>query len=122
MIRKLSFLAGLGAGYVLGAKAGTQRYDEIVGKARELAGLPAVQEATSTLSAAAGSAAERAKSKVEGVVDLNGSGTEPAPTTARTTAPGTSSSTSSSASATTGKARPVAGATASSSAPDVAAR
>jgi hypothetical protein len=113
VIRKLSFLAGLGAGYVLGAKAGTQRYDEIVGKARELAGMPAVQEATSTLSAAAGSAAEKAKSKVEGMVDLTGSSTPPASTTSAGT---------SSASATTGKARPVAGATASSSAPDVAAR
>ena len=49
MIRKLSFLVGLGTGYVLGAKAGEQRYTQIMDKARELAGMPAVQEATSTL-------------------------------------------------------------------------
>ena len=96
MIRKLSFLTGLATGYVLGAKAGQERYQQIVDKARELAGMPAVQEATTTLSAAATTAADKAKAKVDEVVDLNGS--------------------SSSAQ------RPVAGATASGSAPDVAAR
>jgi hypothetical protein len=111
VIRKLSFLAGLGTGYVLGAKAGTQRYDEIVTKARELAGMPGVQEAASTLSAAAGSAAEKARAKVEEVVDLNGS-SAPTPTPAATPAASTS----------TGKARPVAGATATRSTPDVAPR
>jgi hypothetical protein len=29
-VAKLSFLAGLGAGYVLGAKAGRERYEQIV--------------------------------------------------------------------------------------------
>lgn len=28
-MRKMSFLIGLGAGYVLGAKAGTERYDQL---------------------------------------------------------------------------------------------
>lgn len=30
MIKKLSLLTGFAAGYVLGAKAGTERYDQIV--------------------------------------------------------------------------------------------
>lgn len=77
MIRKLSFLVGLGTGYVLGAKAGEQRYAQIMDKAREIAGMPAVQEATSTLSSAAstvaGSAAGKAKAGVDSLVDLTSS-------------------------------------------------
>lgn len=77
MIRKLSFLVGLGTGYVLGAKAGEQRYTQIMGKARELAGMPAVQEATSTLSSAtstvAGNVADKAKAGVDSLVDLTSS-------------------------------------------------
>jgi hypothetical protein len=62
MIRKLTLAAGFGAGYVLGAKAGTQRYEQIVAKARELAGMPAVQEVTTNLSQTATSVADKAKS------------------------------------------------------------
>lgn len=43
MLRKLSLVAAFGAGYVLGSKAGTQRYEHIVAMARDLAGRPAVQ-------------------------------------------------------------------------------
>lgn len=81
MIRKLTFLVGVGAGYVLGAKAGEERYRQIMTKAREFAGMPAVQEATSTFSAAASTvvekATDKAKETVEGLVDLNGSATPP---------------------------------------------
>ena len=38
MLGKLTFAIGLGAGYVLGAKAGVQRYDAIAGGARGLLG------------------------------------------------------------------------------------
>ena len=62
MIRKLTLAIGFGAGYVLGAKAGTQRYDEIMSKARELMGQPAVQDLTNNLSSTASSAADKAKS------------------------------------------------------------
>jgi hypothetical protein len=41
---KLSFLAGLGAGYVLGTRSGRARYDQIAGKAREVWSDPRVQE------------------------------------------------------------------------------
>ena len=64
MIRKLTLVAGFGAGYVLGAKAGTQRYDQIVSKFRELAGKPAVQEVTSTLADTAGQIGDKAKATV----------------------------------------------------------
>jgi hypothetical protein len=72
MIRKLTLAAGFGAGYVLGAKAGTQRYEQIVAKARELAGMPAVQEVTSNLTQTASSVADKAKSTVnETITSVN---------------------------------------------------
>ncbi|MBK5307698.1 MAG: hypothetical protein JJD92_13510 [Frankiaceae bacterium] len=87
MIRKLTLLAGFGAGYVLGAKAGTERYDQIAGTFREIAGLPAVQDVTSTLADTAGQLGDKAKTAVtekvaavgdkvtgaDDVVDLSGS-------------------------------------------------
>lgn len=72
MIRKLTLGAGFAAGYVLGAKAGTQRYEQIVAKARELAGMPAVQEVTSNLSQTASSVADKAKTTVnETITSVN---------------------------------------------------
>lgn len=68
MIRKLTLAAGFGAGYVLGAKAGTQRYDQIVGKFRELAGMPAVQEVTSNLADTANQIGDKAKATVNETV------------------------------------------------------
>ena len=44
-MRKLSFAAGLAAGYVLGARAGRERYHQIVEGARNLADQPAVAQA-----------------------------------------------------------------------------
>ena len=64
MIRKLTLVAGFGAGYVLGAKAGTQRYDQIMTKFRQLAGMPAVQEVTQTLADTAGQLGDKAKDTV----------------------------------------------------------
>jgi hypothetical protein len=91
MFKKLTLAAGFGAGYVLGAKAGTQRYEQIVAKAREIAGMPAVQNATATVQETAGSLADKAKETVNekassssssssssadgDVVDLGASGT-----------------------------------------------
>ena len=64
MIRKLTLVAGFGAGYVLGAKAGTQRYDQIMTKFSELAGMPAVQDVTSTIADTAGQLGDKAKTTV----------------------------------------------------------
>ncbi|MBC9224992.1 hypothetical protein GL325_01520 [Aeromicrobium sp. 636] len=46
MAGKLKFLVGLGAGYVLGARSGRERYDQIVEKAQSLWKNPKVQDAT----------------------------------------------------------------------------
>ena len=74
MFRKLTLAAGFGAGYVLGAKAGTQRYDQIMQKANELMGKPAVQDFTSSVSSSASAAADKAKSTVnDKVTSVSGS-------------------------------------------------
>jgi hypothetical protein len=102
VIRKLTLVAGFGAGYVLGAKAGTQRYDQIVGKFREIAGMPAVQDVTHTIADTAGQIGDKAKATVtekvaavgdkvtgkDDVVDLSASngGTTKSRTGARTAA------------------------------------
>ena len=49
MFKKLTLAAVAGAGYVLGAKAGKERYTQIEAKFREIAGMPAVQNATSAV-------------------------------------------------------------------------
>ncbi len=43
MMGKLLILAGVGAGYVLGARAGRDRYDQIAGTAQQLWGHPQVR-------------------------------------------------------------------------------
>ena len=64
MIRKLTLVAGFGAGYILGAKAGTQRYEQIISTFRQIAGMPAVQEVTHTLADTAGQIGDKAKATV----------------------------------------------------------
>ena len=44
MAGKLKMLVGFGAGYVLGARAGRERYDQIAGKAQEWWRDPRIQE------------------------------------------------------------------------------
>ncbi len=72
MLGKLTLAAGFGAGYVLGAKAGRPRYEQIMAKARELAGKPAVQglrdSAAEQVSAVADAAADRAKAAAHDAV------------------------------------------------------
>jgi hypothetical protein len=72
VIRKLTLAAGFGAGYVLGAKAGTERYNQIQAKFRELAGMPAVQDVTSNLADTASALGETAKSKVNDTISAAG--------------------------------------------------
>lgn len=48
---KLSFLVGAAAGYVLGARAGRERYETIVRVARRFAGSQTVQSAAGVLQA-----------------------------------------------------------------------
>jgi hypothetical protein len=113
VIRKLTLAAGFGAGYVLGAKAGQERYRQIEAKFRELAGMPAVQDVTSTIADTANQIGDSAKSKVNDavaavgdkvtgndVVDLGSTSKSSSRTGARTAA------------------APMPGATASATAPD----
>jgi hypothetical protein len=44
MAAKISFLVGFGAGYVLGARSGRERYEQIASKAQEVWRDPRVQE------------------------------------------------------------------------------
>ncbi len=84
MFRKLTLAAAAGAGYVLGAKAGKERYNQIEAKFREIAGMPAVQNATATVMDTASSVADQAKSTV--TEKVGGSSTSSsAPSTVTTT-------------------------------------
>lgn len=136
MFKKLTLFAGFGAGYVLGAKAGTERYNQIQQKFNEFAGKPAVQNATSTVkdtaSGVAGTAKQTINEKVETlsdktgksepkadvVVDLGPSTTVPPPvsTPPSTTVPSTSGVTSAMPVVTP---KPMSGAFASDTAPDI---
>ena len=100
MIKKLTLLVGAGAGYVLGSKAGRERYDDIVTQVKKLAGSPQAQKVGDTLHQTAADLADKATAAASDVVgadktvDLTGSlpaaTTRPAVTTstAPTTAPG----------------------------------
>jgi hypothetical protein len=50
-MRRLAFVTGFCCGYVLGAKAGHDRYDTIVAAARRLADHPAAQGAAGLITA-----------------------------------------------------------------------
>ena len=130
MMKKLSLIAGFGAGYVLGAKAGTQRYEEIVAKAREIAGMPAVQQATATVQDTASTLASQAKDTVNDKVTTatdkidakKSGGTKPTPVVdlgSTGTASTTTGSTSAGAKTGATTAAPMAGASASATAPDI---
>src|SRR6201992_1193439 len=60
---KLTFLVGFVAGYVVGAAAGRERYEQIKGVSTKVAGNPAVQKATGTVGAKAGELSKTAKDK-----------------------------------------------------------
>ena len=98
MFSKLTLAVGFGAGYVLGAKAGKERYAQIETKFREFAGMPAVQNATTqvkataadladTAKATAGDLADTAKAKAADTVDAVGSKVSPATPPAPAPAP-----------------------------------
>ena len=69
MIKKLTLVVGFGAGYVLGAKAGKERYEQIMKQANSVLGRPEVKDVTDNLSSAvtekASAVADTAKAKVE---------------------------------------------------------
>jgi hypothetical protein len=58
------FLAGLATGFVLGARAGRERYEQLAKVARKVADNAAVQQAAAALQAQAADLAKTAKGKV----------------------------------------------------------
>ena len=65
---KLTFGAGFAAGYVLGAKAGTERYQQIENAWRRFLDTPSVQQAAGVVGAQAGQVIHQAKETVGGKV------------------------------------------------------
>ncbi|HCU94297.1 MAG TPA: hypothetical protein DHU96_16900 [Actinobacteria bacterium] len=58
------FVAGLTAGFVLGARAGRERYEQLAKLARKVADNPAVQQAAAALQAQAADLAKTTRNKV----------------------------------------------------------
>jgi hypothetical protein len=61
---KIWFLGGLAAGFVLGARAGREKYEEIVTQARKVMDHPTVQEATGVAQAQASKLYTEGKDKL----------------------------------------------------------
>ena len=70
---RLTFLLGAGVGYVFGARAGRERYDQLMRSFREAKEQPGVQSAAGVVAAQASGLAQKAKSAVTAKV---GSGEE----------------------------------------------
>jgi hypothetical protein len=64
MRTRLIFLAGFGVGYVLGARAGRERYEQLLRAARRIRENPTVQETAGILQAQAGGLVSTAKDSV----------------------------------------------------------
>ena len=67
-MRKLTFIAGLALGYVLGTRAGRERYEQLRKTARDLSQAPTVQSATRSAKQAVGTATGKAADAVVGKV------------------------------------------------------
>jgi uncharacterized protein YjbJ (UPF0337 family) len=68
MRSRVTFLAGLATGYVIGARAGRERYEQMKKLARRAADHPAVQQAAGAAAAQATGLAKTARAKVTGQV------------------------------------------------------
>jgi SLT domain-containing protein len=91
MMKKLMFLGAGAVGYVLGAKAGRERYEQIAEQARKLRNNPTVQEkmdqAKHVAKDAAGTAVDKARDQVSGGSSTP-DGTSPSATSTPTGATG----------------------------------
>jgi hypothetical protein len=70
---RLGLIIGFGVGYVLGSKAGRQRYEQIRSGWSRVSGSPAVQQATGRAREMAGGQAKRALYAVQSGVEKAGS-------------------------------------------------
>jgi membrane protein DedA with SNARE-associated domain len=64
MKTRAAFLAGAALGYVLGTRAGRERFEQIKHLSRQVSENPRVQEAAGVLRAQAGELADNARQKV----------------------------------------------------------
>lgn len=64
MRRKAAFITGFAVGYVMGARAGRERYEQLREAARSMLNQPHVRETVQTLQDVGGEAAEAARHKV----------------------------------------------------------
>ncbi|HEY6277219.1 MAG TPA: hypothetical protein VIX86_12910 [Streptosporangiaceae bacterium] len=64
MRHRFVFAVGLGVGYVLGARAGRERYEQLARLARKAADSPAVQQAAGAVQAQAADLAKNTRSKI----------------------------------------------------------
>lgn len=64
---KAMFAAGLVVGFIAGARAGRERYDQLVSLGRKVAGHPAVQKATQATTAKAADLTKTAAAKAPGL-------------------------------------------------------
>jgi hypothetical protein len=71
---RVTFAAGLAAGFIVGARAGRERYEQIKKLARRAADNPAVQQAAGAAAAQATGLAKSARAKVTGKVQERTSG------------------------------------------------
>jgi len=96
MFGKFKWLAGFGAGYVLGTRAGRERYDQIAQRAQQLWGDPRVQDkagrATQALKEKADQAQQAVKDKVGDQIGGNGSGSSSSVSSGAAASGGTRSS------------------------------
>src|SRR4051812_35642272 len=77
MMRKLTFLAGFAVGYVAGAQAGRERYEQIMGLARKTMNDPRVKDTADKVQHQAADLAGAAKEKVQHqAADLAGTAKE----------------------------------------------
>lgn len=79
-MHKLLILAAFGAGYVLGTKAGRQRYEQIKRLSRQVADNPKVQGVAGLLEAQAEEVVETVKAKVTGATGHDQNSVHPNPT------------------------------------------
>jgi len=68
-MKTLTFAAGIAAGYVLGTRAGREKYEQLVAGARNLANQPAVVKAQSRVKDAVGQGTRAVGAKVDRAAD-----------------------------------------------------